>query len=267
MKKMNMSLILLLMVVAITACGNSAEDNSAEAVANFSIEEAVDEFIEENIEGEEFNPEEKPSVIGTDDPIRVLYESNEWMLSEEEMVNYDLVVELHQKAYAYSTSTYFVEKKLYQDGELTDTVKEYVKDGNLRSEQYDKNNQMEYLSIYNKGEDRAYTLDVNNNESSILEEVTMQGINYDTSTLGCFYVLNLGGMSDSFELTEIEGRSVYLSKLDYEGYSFESAYDAETGVQLYRIERSDMDGVQVEYKEEFELFPGQTIEDDKFDIE
>ena len=178
------------------------------------------------------DPRENP------DPIAAYYENyRQDMLeaghkeSTPRISNLPAFVEMHKKAYAYTTDQYFLQIDIEIDGKKSGEIRRFVTNGNYREEEY-SNGSISYVTVYNAERDEYSLYDVVSGNGQLVRNASLKGYLSISTLYASMDVLTNNAVVGTLSDTEYEGKPAVLSLDEENGYSNKVWMDKERGILL-----------------------------------
>ncbi len=178
------------------------------------------------------DPRENP------DPISTYYEKYRQdmleaghMESTPRISNLPTFVEMHKKAYAYTTDQYFLQINIEINGKKSGEIRRFVTDGNYREEEY-SNGTISYVTVYNAQRDEYSLYDVASGNGQLVRNASLKGYLSIPILYASMDILTNNAVIGTLSDTEYEGKPAVLSFDEENGYSNKVWMDKETGILL-----------------------------------
>lgn len=194
------------------------------------------------------------------DAIHAIYQNFSDIATKENYVNCDtieknipLVEDLHKKAYAYCTDSYYYESEInaWRNGTAKEKslVKNYYDNGNYRIEQY-TNGDLTYLTLYNQKEDTYYFYTVKTKGLDRVTNASKKGRDGSSEKYGCFNAIVNNAIRGDFEESEYKSTPAVKSVVNGGTFYHTSWFDKEKGILLCSLQEEKENGKLISSYEE-----------------
>lgn len=202
------------------------------------------------------------------DPIEAFYENYKkealsYGISESSLriSNIPAFVEMHKKAYAYTTDHYYLQIDTEVDGTKKGEIRRFVTDGSYRQEEY-QNGRIAYVTVYNATSDEYVQYDVAAGAASRVSNASLKGYRSTTILYGSMDVIGNNALLGELSDDSYQGRPAVLSSFAWSDNSMVNKvwFDKENGVPM-RFMQEDANG---SYTETYTFAPGRAFDSSVF---